>query len=92
MPDPGGVYRQAGLLTYASNSHTHSLPGFPVADLRPMCGLGAYSGGTVREFHPIIYSLFAAVSTGKALDGVSIDHFVVRVNPHYRIWGEGFLP
>ena len=85
MPDPGGVYRQAGLLTYASGSHTHSLPGFPVTDFRHVRGLGAYSGGTVRDSHPIVYSLLSANSAGKALDEVSIDHFVVRVNPQYRI-------
>jgi len=46
---------QAGLLTYASGGLA-SLPGFPVAGFRRLQGLGAYSGGTVRDFHPIVYS------------------------------------
>jgi hypothetical protein len=31
------------------------LPGFPVTDFRHELCLGAYSGGTVRDSHPIPY-------------------------------------
>ena len=36
---------------------TPGLPGCPVTGFRHESGLGAHSGGTVRESHPVVYSL-----------------------------------
>lgn len=46
---------RAVLLTCASLAGTRLLSS-PMAGFRPVCGLRAYSGGTVRDFHTIPYS------------------------------------
>jgi hypothetical protein len=50
---------QAGLLTCAYGKMPAgllSLPGCPVTDFRQKQTLRAYSGGSVRDLHPISYS------------------------------------
>ena len=63
-PFPAGraYYTQAGLLTCAGGKGflpacSPAFPGTPGGWLSPAeSGSGAYSGGTVREFHPVLYS------------------------------------
>ena len=82
---PGGVYHQAGLLTHASSDLTHGLPSFPVTDFRHVRGLGAYSGGTVRGSHPIVYSLSAAQKEQEELLTL-LDYSTSRILSIELIW------
>ena len=50
------TFIRVGLLTCASSAHVHSLLGFPMTGFRLVHCLRAYSGGTVPDFHRIIYS------------------------------------
>ena len=52
----GNIQCQAGLLTCVSTA-PHAFSGFPNGWLSPVRCLHAHSGGTVRESHPIHYSL-----------------------------------